>query len=401
MTWDDRDVESKGAHLAGKRIDLIVSGGIAAIESPKIARELRRYGAEVHVIMTPAATQFVTPLTFEWASKNRVVTDLSGAAEHITHSDAVVVAPATLDFISKIALGLADSAAATVVQSAITRVPIFFAPAMHLSLQGNPAFAKHVETLSAIDKVQILRPLQSEGKAKMIDFESLVARMCHGTAQNVIARKKVLISLGPTRSYADDMRFLSNRSTGNLGRTIADEFFRNGANVYAICGPTQMEIPPYLNPTFVETNEDMRAAFSKNVREHEPDVAIFSAAVLDFEIANPSIGKFSSKESWSLQLKPSPKLIQSGDWPAKIIKVGFKLESRLSLDDLKTRAKIWAEENRCQMLVANRLEDVDENHCASIWDQKSNSFTDVSGRREIARHLVSKIREYLSLNPRI
>src|SRR5947209_1037854 len=105
---DDRDVEIKGDHLAGKSFDFVVSGGVASVEVPKIIRELRRYGANVRVIMSEGAHQFVTPLLFEWASKNAVVRALTGSAEHISNADAVLIAPATLDFISRVAHGLAD-----------------------------------------------------------------------------------------------------------------------------------------------------------------------------------------------------------------------------------------------------------------------------------------------------
>jgi phosphopantothenoylcysteine decarboxylase/phosphopantothenate--cysteine ligase len=382
--FDDRDVEIRGSELAQLQIDLVVTGGIAAIESPRLARELRRYGADVRVIMTPAATKFIGPVALEWASKNPVITDLSGAAEHITQADAVVVAPATLDFISKIALGLADSAAATLVQSALARRPVLFAPSMHLSLEKNPIFQKNLESLRSQPQVKVLMPDEAEGKAKMLAVETMVAEISHFVSRSAWSKVPVVISLGPTRSYADAMRFLSNRSTGRLGLEISSALFRLGADVFTVAGPTQMEIPKYLCPLRVETNEEMRSAFQKIVQENSPRVGIFSAAVLDFEVANPATGKFSSKENWELKLRPSPKLIQATAWPKDMIRVGFKLESSLSVDDLKLRARKWAEENACELLVANRLEDVEEGHRAFIWVKSLGDFVEVSGKKEIA-----------------
>jgi len=359
---DDRDVELKGAHLEGLTIDFVVTGGIACIESPKIIRELRRYGANVRVFMSPSATAFVTPLTFEWASKNPVVTELSGSAEHITQSAAVVVAPATLDFLSKIALGFADSAAATLVQSALNRIPVFFAPAMHLSLQGNPAYQKNLSTLSAVDHVFFLEPNQHEGKAKIADRSEIVAKICHGLSR---FRKKsrlvgvpTLITAGPTRSYADDIRYLSNISTGALGLAIAEEFYKRGAEVQMICGPLQVAIPAYLRPTWVETLEQMEDCLHSQLKKFSPQIGIFSAAVLDFEVKKKLSGKTPSSQNWNLELQPTRKLIQSVQTQQKMIKVGFKLESLPSPEELKARVLQWVEENPCDILVANRLQDL-------------------------------------------
>ncbi|MDB5036512.1 MAG: phosphopantothenoylcysteine synthetase/decarboxylase [Bacteriovoracaceae bacterium] len=382
---DDRDVDIKGAHLAGKMIDLIVAGGIASIETPKLIRELRRYGANVRVFMTKSATQFVSPLVFEWASKNPVVTDLTGLAEHITHADGVLIAPATLDFISKIAVGISDSAAATLVQSAINRIPVLFAPSMHLSLQGNPAYAAHLNSLSKINRVTILSAAEDEGKAKMLGFEEITARVCHELSTSSLSKIPILISLGPTRSYVDVMRYLSNRSTGKLGLAIADDLYRRGAKVFTVCGAIQKSVPHYLNPVFAETNKEMEASFLAIVEKEKPRVGIFSAAVLDFDIVNPRSGKSSSKESIELKLKPSAKLIEATSWPKNMIRVGFKLESGLSIEELKERAKKWAQLNHCELLVANRLEDVgEEAHKAYLFSAKDNSFTNASNKVEIA-----------------
>lgn len=394
--FDDRDVELKGRQLVGKKIDLIVTGGIAAIESPKLVRELRRFGAEVRVFMTPAATQFITPLSLEWASKNKVITDLSGSAEHITHSDAVIVAPATLDFISKTAMGFADSAAGTLLQSAISRLPVFFAPSMHLSLSQNPIYQNHLKNLSSISNVEIFDPVESEGKAKLLSFEEITARICHRLSASQLKNISMVISLGPTRSYADDFRYLSNRSSGTLGFAIADELFRRGANVTCIAGPTQIQVPSYLPVRSVETLDQMRFEFLGTLDSTKAKVAIFCAAVLDFEVTSKSLGKTSSKSNWSIDLKPTQKLIQSVS-AKNILKVGFKLESNISIETLKEIAKDSAKSNEAAIVVANRMEDIGNGkHRAFIFNATTQEFFELQSKKEIAQKLADLLEQVIT-----
>jgi phosphopantothenoylcysteine decarboxylase/phosphopantothenate--cysteine ligase len=393
--FDDRDVELRGSQLSGKRLDVVVAGGIAAIETPKLIRELRRYGADVHVFMTEAATEFVRPLVFEWASKNKVVTKLSGTAEHITHADAVIVSPATLDFISKIAMGFAEGAAGTLVQSAISRMPVFFCPSMHLSLEQNPIYQKNLESLREIKNIQILSPVKAEGKAKIASFENIAAKVCHELNREKFKEQPVTISLGPTRSYADDVRYLSNYSSGTLGLTIADELYRSGADVSVIAGPVSIRIPSYIKTTPVETIDEMKTALESDIKARGSKIAIFAAAVLDFEIAEKVSGKTSSKENWSIELKPTPKLIAEIEG---VLKVGFKLESKISSDELKSRIKDSAAANDCAYVVGNLLEDVSESkHKALIWSHETKCFTEANSKKEIATELV----KFLKLKSKI
>jgi phosphopantothenoylcysteine decarboxylase/phosphopantothenate--cysteine ligase len=387
MFIDDRDVEPKGQQLSGKTVDFIVTGGIASIESPRLIRELRRYGANVRVVMTPNATQFVSPLTFEWASKNKVVTELSGTAEHITSADVVLIAPATLDFISRMALGLADSAAATLVQSALNRLPVLFAPSMHLSLTQNPVYQHHLKNLTAIGGVELIPAEESEGKAKMAWIETIAARVCHYVSRSSLKDIPIVISLGSTRSYADDLRYFSNRSSGALGIAIATELYCRGAKVTAICGPTDFPIPSYLNSRSVETNDQMREAFHAAIDLERPHAAIFCAAVLDFAISKKQEGKISSKGMWNLELQPTPKLIQSV--AAKdLLKIGFKLESKISVEALKDAARESAKQNNCEFVVANRFEDIkDGQHKAWILNSRTQEFLEASTKKEIAQKL--------------
>jgi len=171
---EDLQVEKVSDQLEGKTIALCVSGGIAAIETPKIARQLRRYGAEVKAYTTPTALKFIGKASLEWATEKDVVCELSGLAEHICLEDLVLVAPATLNTINKIVLGIADNVVTSLVASALgSKKPIYIIPTMHESLYNNPIFQ---ENLSKTERygIKIIEPRFSEGKAKIASTRSIV-----------------------------------------------------------------------------------------------------------------------------------------------------------------------------------------------------------------------------------
>ena len=385
--FDDRDVEVKGQFLQGKLIDFVVTGGVAGIESPRFVRELRRYGAEVQVWMTPSAEKFVSALVFEWASKKPVITDLSGSAQHISKSDAVIVAPCTLNFLSKMSLGIADTAAATLLQSAMGRLPVFVAPSMHITLAESAAYARHRKSLASQAKMYFLEPMFKEAKRKMTTIEVAVAEVCHELlALQRGAKPKVVVSMGPTRSAIDDVRFVSNHSTGALGVQIADEFFRRGFEVSAVAGPIQVPVPDYLRVVSVSANAEMKRAIASEVRRGA-EIVVFAAAVLDFEVTKPARGKLSSKVSHDIHLKPSAKLIDSID-SKNLKRVGFKLEAGVSEKELLQRAKEALLSQDVELLVANRLEDVSkDSHKAFLLTRGSPAAVRLESRDEIAQSI--------------
>ncbi len=389
---NDRSVEIKSGALAGQRVDLLVSGGIAAIESPRLARELRRHGALVRAVMTPASQKFITPLTLEWATEQSVVTDLSGGAEHISTSDFVVVAPATLDFVAKSALGIADNAALTFLQSALARKPIIFVPTMHESLEQNPLYREHKLKLSRIKDVYFLEPRREESKAKSPSPEDLVESICHWVSPSALRSKRVLVTLGSTQSPIDDVRFVSNFSSGALGSLMSREFFRRGAQVRVIAGPARV-LPAREVPTVhVRTNLEMKSALAKEVKTWKPHAVIFAAAVLDFDVVKARPGKTSSQENFNIALKPSSKLI-SAYKTAKFLKVGFKLESQVSEKELLKRAWESLKANKADWVVANRLEDVSAtgSHKAFILNSKSKKEVTCSTKAQIAENLADQL----------
>ena len=173
----DLKVERIGNYLAGKSIALCVTGGIAAIETPKLARHLRRYGADVKAYVTPSVYDFVGKSALEWGTEQEVLDRLTGRAEHIAHHDAVLVAPATLNTINKVMVGIADNAVTTLVASALGQnTLVYFVPTMHESLYNNPFFKKNMAEALKYG-IRVIEPRLSEGKAKMPRIEKIVNRL--------------------------------------------------------------------------------------------------------------------------------------------------------------------------------------------------------------------------------
>lgn len=383
----DLYVESRSQALSGLRIDFIVSGGIASIESPKWIRELRRFGASVRVFMTKSAESFVQSKVFEWASAQQVHVELSGSAEHISTADAVVVAPCTLDFMGRLSLGLADSAAAAVCHSKLGRVPFIVSPSMHKSLLESPSYSEHRERLSKIDKLHFLEPKFEEDKAKSPNHEGACDQISHWIRHPSAGLTRVLVLLGRTRSYLDDLRYLSNYSSGALGVELCRELYRWGVSPEIIAGRTDKKIPSYLEYTAAETVDEFAQALSSKDLE-DFDFSFFASALLDYEAQAKEEGKKSSENSnWTIELQATKKLIADFGPRLKNL-VGFKLESGISEAALEKRVAEWALRRDCKYVVGNLRSEVSgSKHRAYIYEVAKKSGSWVEGKRCLAQKL--------------
>jgi len=389
--WDDRDVKTKGDELSGVRIDFVVGGGIAAIEGPRTIRELRRFGAEVRPVFSPHASQFISALTYEWASKEKPLLELSGSAEHLSRADLVVVAPATLDLLAKSSLGLADSAASTLIQSVLGRKPVFFVPSMHESLRESPSYLEHREKLSRLKNVFFVDGKNEEGKWKNAEPIEFAQRLIHLYRRSKLLNpKRVLITVGGTRAALDDVRYLGNHSSGRTGFKIAEAFYRRGHEVEIFVGSVEEALPVFSeSENFrykrVRTIGEMSASLKET---KAPDVFVHAAAVLDFEPEVISEQKLRSVEPWSLKLKPTPKLMDQISWP-QTLTIGFKLESRQSAESMQRIVREWAKLHAVDYVVANSLENVrPDSYQAAIYSANSDQFEEVRSREALASALV-------------
>jgi phosphopantothenoylcysteine decarboxylase / phosphopantothenate---cysteine ligase len=296
--------------MQGKHILLGVTGGIAAYKSPDLVRRLRERGAEVQVVMTAGAREFVTPTTFQAVSGRPVRTDLWDAAaeaamghiELARWAHAVLIAPASADFLARLAAGLAGDLLATLCLA--TEAPIAVAPAMNHIMWANAATRANVATLTARG-VRILGPAEGDqacgeiGEGRMLEPLELAERLQALLGSGALAGRRVLVTAGPTRERIDPVRFISNRSSGKMGFAVAQAAREAGASVVLVAGPVSLPTPAAVTRIDVESAADMLAAVQREIAG--TDVFISTAAVADYRPARAAEQKI-KKTSDTLDL---------------------------------------------------------------------------------------------------
>ena len=397
---NDLQVERLGNYLEGKKIALCVSGGIAAIEAPKIARHLRRYGAEVKAYVTASTYEFVGKASLEWGTGQAVVDKLSGLAEHICLEDLVLVAPATLNTINKIFTGLADNSLTTLISSALgMKKPIYLAPTMHESMYNHPILQKNLQTADQYN-IKIIPPRREEHKAKMPRIENIVAAVCRELSEDQLKGKKIMITGGPTPAKIDDVRRIVAKFKGALAVEIAKDAYHRGAEVSLLLGKYGASVPKYLpnvkyHDSFEEYRSNVFAALDKG-----QDIGVFSAAVADYLPAEYQPGKIASGGAiTSIPLKQAPKVIQEvrRQYP-NLYMVTFKYEDGISQEGLLEIAANRIEQGY-QLVVANRAQEMGEKHHAYIVGEEGVIATP-SSKKEIAGQLLDILGGDINLSKR-
>lgn len=358
-------------HLEGKHIVLGITGGIAAYKSAMLLRMLVKAGAEVQVVMTPSAKEFITPVTLSALSGKPVVSEFFTANSGEWHShvdlglwaDAMVIAPATACTIGKMANGVADNMLVTTYLSAKSQV--FVAPAMDLDMMAHPSTTENLRRLRAYGNI-IIEPAEGElashlvGKGRMEEPENILkvleAYFRRKAAPSRLAGKKVMITAGPTREKIDPVRYISNYSTGKMAYAIADELASRGAEVTVISGPVSVKATqPSVNVVDVESGREM--AVTCESMFHDVDIAVMCAAVADYTVENPSATKIKREGN----LPPEIKLVKNPDIartlgemksPGQML-VGFALET----DNETGNALGKMERKNLDMIVLNSLRD--------------------------------------------
>jgi phosphopantothenoylcysteine decarboxylase / phosphopantothenate---cysteine ligase len=371
------------------RILLGVTGGIAAYKSPDLVRRLLERGAEVQVVMTRSAQRFVSPMTFQAVSGRPTRSDLwDGAAEaamgHIElarWAQLVLIAPASADFIARLAGGRADDLLTTLCIA--TEAPILLAPAMNRVMWANKATQANIETLVARG-VRILGPGSGNqacgeiGVGRMWEPLKLAEVLLEPPVNaGLLTGLNVLITAGPTRERLDPVRYLTNRSSGKMGFAVAAAAREAGAHVTVVSGPVQLPTPVGVTRINVESARDMYAAVHRHVAD--ADVFIAAAAVADFQpvtIAKQKIKKQGG--SVHLELEPAPDIIKSvADMPRRPFVVGFAAET----NDVEDNARIKLKRKKLDMIAANRVGD------GIAFDCEDNALTVIwpGGKMEVAR----------------
>ena len=346
--------------LKGKEIVLGVTGGIAAYKAVELLRLLTKAGANVHVIMTKAAMEFVTPLTFQTLSMNPVSTSLFNLLSereigHISladRADLFVIAPATANVIGKLAGGIADDMLTTTVMA--TRAPVLIAPAMNVNMYQNSMYRENEEKLKSrgflfVPPATGMLACGWEGEGKLqeppVIFEEAVAAL---TAKDLVG-EQILVTAGPTREELDPVRFLSNHSSGKMGYAIARAAWRRGAAVTLVTGPTCLDAPWGVEAVTVESAGDMREAVLARI--DIISTIIMAAAVADYRPALRAAEKIKKADGpLSLELVKNPDILGDlGNIKGERILVGFAAETGNLLENA---AKKLAEKN-LDMVVAN------------------------------------------------
>jgi len=391
--------------LSGKHILLGVTGGIAAYKSAELVRQLRKQGAEVRVIMTAAATEFVAPLTFQALSAHPVHTDLldTGAEAAMGHielarwADVLLIAPATADFIARLVSGRANDLLTAVCLACDATVAI--APAMNRVMWDNPATRNNLGTLGK-RAIRVLGPAEGEqacgesGPGRMLEPAELVAALSDLFNTGVLAGRRVLVTAGPTREAIDPVRYLSNRSSGRMGYAVAAAAAEAGADVLLISGPVSLATPARVRRIDVECAADMHAAVMHEITD--TDIFISVAAVADYRphtIAAQKLKKDAA--TLSLELTRNPDILADvGALPDAPFTVGFAAETQ-SID---SNARDKLQVKKLDMIAANAVGqqqgfDREDNALHVIWAQGEQQLA-LTGKAKLARQLVAIIAEH-------
>lgn len=345
--------------LSGKHVALGVTGSISVFKAADLASKLRQAGATVEVVMTPAAAQFVTPLTFQSLTGRPVVVDMFGAAEAEAHvevarrADAFVIAPATADCLANLAHGMTPDM--VTLTALATTAPVLVAPAMDNQMWEHPATQENVVTLRNRG-VEFVGPdagrLASgrSGLGRLAEVPQVVGalRMLIGQRSGDLAGRHVVVSAGGTQEPLDPVRYVGNRSTGKMGFAIAEAARDRGAHVTIVTGPVALETPYGIHRVDVHTVAEMLVALEQATADS--DAIIMAAAPADYRPASPAehkIKKTSDKGTLEVELVKNPDIIAT--LPAGGVRVGFAAETR----NLEEYARQKLPAKRLDFIVAN------------------------------------------------
>ena len=396
--------------LKDKNILLGVSGGIAVYKACDLTSKLTQQGANVRVVMTESATQFVSPLTFQALSRNPVYIDTFDEKDpkKIAHidvadwADIAIIAPATANIIGKMAQGLADDMLSTILLA--TRAEIYIAPAMNVHMYANKAVMENMQKLDSrgyhfIEPGEGYLACGYVGKGRLEEPSEIVRVINkHLNNQSLLSGKKVLISAGPTRETIDPVRYLTNRSSGKMGYSLAEAAAYSGAEVTLVSGPVSLELNhPNIHKVDVITAEEMYKEMHKHFAD--ADIVIKSAAVADYRpqrIYEEKVKK--QEEHWSISLERTKDVLQSlGEEKTRQFLVGFAAETENVIEngiDKLNRKHLNA-------IVVNDVSsndsgfDVDTNAVTYIREDGTRESLPLAQKTHIARALIDLISQDL------
>lgn len=396
--------------LAGKKILIGVTGSIAAYKSAFLVRLLVKEEAEVSVILTDAAKEFVGPLTFSTLSKKKVFSDFSDKktgewANHVElgmNHDLFLIAPATANTISKAAHGICDNLLMATYLSA--KCPVYFAPAMDLDMFKHPSTSENLKKLESFGNT-LIEPgtgeLASglEGKGRMAESEDILEVIkSHFKKKSRFLNKRVLITAGPTHEAIDPVRFIGNHSSGKMAYSLAESFLYEGAKVDLVSGPVSLKLE-HKNLTLHNVKSAEEMLMQTQSLYGKVDYAVFAAAVSDYKPENQFNQKIKreGKDKMEISLVQNPDIaLEMGKLKGNQINIGFALET----ENLKANAEKKLKKKNFDLIVMNSTNDKDrgfghDTNKISILD-RYNNFVDfeLKSKKELARDILDSIINY-------
>ncbi|EAF5666687.1 bifunctional phosphopantothenoylcysteine decarboxylase/phosphopantothenate--cysteine ligase CoaBC [Listeria innocua] len=397
--------------MQGKNILLAVSGGIAVYKAVALTSKLTQAGANVKVMMTEHAQEFVPPLSFQVLSKNDVYTDTfdekkSSVVAHIDladWADLVIVAPATANLIGKMANGIADDMVTTTILA--TEAPVWVAPAMNVHMIQHPAVIRNINRLYA-DGVRFIEPEEGYlacgyvGRGRLEEPEKIVLRIAEffQEKKDLLQGKKVLVTAGATREKLDPVRYFTNHSTGKMGFSIAESAARHGANVTLITTSKTLPVPPGVEAVYVESADEMYQAVLE--RKTEQHIFVMTAAVADYTPANVSEQKIKKQPGdFTIEMKRTKDiLLEIGqNKTADQVVIGFAAET----ENLETNALKKLTSKNADMIVANNISEAgagfsgDTNIVTFYRKDGSNEALPLLDKKEVAEHIIEEAANFL------
>ena len=390
--------------LTGKRVLLGITGGIAAYKAAELTRLLVKAGADVRVAMTEAATRFVGTATMQALSAQPVWTDLwdarvndgMGHIELSRDRELILVAPASADFLAKLAHGLADDLLSTLCVA--RRCPLMVAPAMNVEMWQNPATARNAETLRA-DGVTIIGPASGGqacgelGMGRMTEPADILADVQFffqpKSVKGLLQGRRVLVTAGPTEEPVDPVRVLTNTSSGKMGYAVARAAREAGAEVTLISGPVSLPTPAGVARVDVRTAREMFDAVKRDAKG--ADVFISVAAVADYRVKNPAAQKIKKANgSLSLELEENPDILA---WVAALPKAPFCVGFAAESENLAQNAKAKLAKKNLPLIVGNLAQEAlgRDDSAITLYDAKGEHPLGRGPKLELARKLVEHV----------
>ncbi len=390
--------------LSGKQILLGITGGIAAYKAAELTRLFVRAGVDVRIVMTDAACRFITPVTMQALSSKPVYSDMwdarvpdsMGHIELSRDRDLIVVAPASADFLAKLANGLADDLLSTLCLA--RRCPLLVAPAMNVEMWGNAATQRNVARLRA-NGVGILGPAAGDqacgevGMGRMLEAKEIFAEVAGTFRPRLLAGKKVLVTAGPTYEPIDTVRGITNLSSGKMGYAVAQAAAEAGAKVTLVSGATSLATPAGVERHDVLTARDMHRAVMAQAKN--ADVFISVAAVADFHPVDPKPHKIKRGDGViSLQLAPNPDILGE---VAAIKNAPFCVGFAAETEDLKTNAQAKRREKGIPLLAANLAQEAfgKDTNALTLFDDQGVHELARAPKIVVARQLIAHIANML------